>query len=238
MCEAQEHRGPDSRGVHLDSAAGLGIQRLRVIDLATGDQPIANEDGSVTVVLNGEIYNFRELRSRLERSGHRFATASDTEVIVHLYEEEGSRCVRSLHGMFGLAIWDARRRRLLLARDRVGKKPLFYALRDGALSFASELRALLQDPEIPRDLDFEALDAYLALRWIPAPLSAFEAVRKLPPACVLTLEGGRVEIERYWELDHGRTLGSNEDPELVEGLREQLRAAVRRRMVADVPLGA
>jgi asparagine synthase (glutamine-hydrolysing) len=238
MCAAQEHRGPDSRGVHIDDAAGLGIQRLRVIDLATGDQPIRNEDGSVVVVLNGEIYNFRELRARLERSGHRFATASDTEVIVHLYEEEGSRCVRSLHGMFGLAIWDARRRRLVLARDRVGKKPLFYSLRDGALSFASELRALLQDPEIPRDLDFEALDAYLALRWIPAPLSAFEAVRKLPPASVLTLEGGRVEIERYWELDYGRAPGSDDDGELVEKLREHLRAAVRRRMVADVPLGA
>jgi asparagine synthase (glutamine-hydrolysing) len=238
MCAAQEHRGPDSRGVHLDEAAGLGIQRLRVIDLATGDQPILNEDGSVVVVLNGEIYNFRELRARLERSGHRFATGSDTEVIVHLYEEEGSRCVRSLHGMFGLAIWDARRRRLVLARDRVGKKPLFYALRDGVLSFASELRALLQDPEIPRDLDFEALDAYLALRWIPAPLSAFEAVRKLPPAHVLTLERGRVAIEPYWQLDHGGAARTGDDRELIEELREQLRAAVRRRMVSDVPLGA
>ncbi len=238
MCAAQEHRGPDSRGVYLDNASGLGIQRLRVIDLATGDQPIRNEDGSVVVILNGEIYNFRELRARLERAGHRFATASDTEVIVHLYEEEGSRCVRSLHGMFGLAIWDARRHRLVLARDRVGKKPLFYSLRDGALSFASELRALLQDAEIPRDLDFEALDAYLALRWIPAPLSAFEAVRKLPPASILTLEGGQVEIERYWELDYGRTPESHDEQELVEELRERLRAAVRRRMVSDVPLGA
>jgi asparagine synthase (glutamine-hydrolysing) len=238
MCTAQEHRGPDSRGVHVDRTAALGIQRLRVIDLATGDQPILNEDGSVAVVLNGEIYNFRELRARLERAGHRFATASDTEVIVHLYEEEGSRCVSSLHGMFGLAIWDARRRRLVLARDRVGKKPLFYSLRDGALSFASELRALLQDPEIPRDLDFEALDAYLALRWIPAPLSAFEAVRKLPPASVLTLEGGRIEIERYWELDYRRAAASEDEREIAAELRERLRAAVRRRMVSDVPLGA
>lgn len=238
MCAAQEHRGPDSRGVHVDEAAGLGIQRLRVIDLATGDQPIFNEDGSVVVVLNGEIYNFRELRARLERSGHRFATGSDTEVIVHLYEEEGRDCVSSLHGMFGLAIWDARRRRLVLARDRVGKKPLFYALRDGVLSFASELRALLRDPEIPRDLDFEALDAYLALRWIPAPLSAFKAVRKLPPASVLTLEEGRVAIEPYWRLDHGGEARTGDDRELIGELREQLRAAVRRRMVSDVPLGA
>lgn len=238
MCLAQEHRGPDARGVHLDSAAGLGIQRLRVIDLATGDQPLFNEDGSVAVVLNGEIYNFRELRARLERAGHRFKTESDTEVIVHLYEEEGSRCVRSLQGMFGLAIWDLRRRRLVLARDRVGKKPLFYSLRDGALSFASELQALLRDPEIPRDLDFEALDAYLALRWIPAPFSAFKAVRKLPPASVLVLESGQIKIDRYWQLDYAAPPPEGSEAELASELREQLRRAVRRRMVSDVPLGA
>ncbi len=238
MCAAQEHRGPDSRGIHLDGGAGLGIQRLRVIDLATGDQPILNEDGSVAVVLNGEIYNFRELRARLESSGHRFATQSDTEVIVHLYEQEGPSCVRSLQGMFGLAIWDSKRRRLVLARDRVGKKPLFYALRDGVLSFASELRALLQDPEIPRDLDFEALDAFLALRWIPAPLCAFRAVRKLPPASVLVLEEGRAKIERYWQLDYGAAPHSHDEQEVAAELREQLRKAVRRRMISDVPLGA
>src|SRR4051812_35510389 len=131
MCAALEHRGPDSRGLHVDAGVGLGIQRLAVIDLATGDQPISNEDGSVTVVLNGEIYNYRELRERLERNGHTLATQSDTEVIAHLYEEEGPQLVHHLHGMFGLAVWDARRRRLLLARDRVGKKPLYYALADG-----------------------------------------------------------------------------------------------------------
>jgi asparagine synthase (glutamine-hydrolysing) len=238
MCAAQEHRGPDSRGVHTDAGAGLGIQRLRIIDLATGDQPILNEDGSVAVVLNGEIYNFRELRARLERSGHRFRTQSDTEVIVHLYEEEGADCVRSLEGMFGLAIWDSRRRRLVLARDRVGKKPLFYALRDGVLSFASELRALLQDGEIGRDLDLEAIDAYLALRWIPAPLCVFEAVRKLPPASVLVLEDGRATIERYWQLDYGAAPHSRDEREVAAELREQLRKAVRRRLVSEVPLGA
>jgi asparagine synthase (glutamine-hydrolysing) len=238
MCAGQEHRGPDARGIHRAGGAGLGIQRLRVIDLATGDQPIFNEDGSVAVVLNGEIYNFRELRARLERAGHRFATASDTEVIVHLYEEEGLDCVRSLQGMFGLALWDSKRRRLLLARDRVGKKPLFYALRDGALSFASELGALVQDGEISRELDHEALDAYLALRWIPAPLSIYGAVRKLPPACTLVLEDGEAEIERYWRLDYGATAPPRDEREVAAELREQLRAAVRRRMVADVPLGA
>jgi asparagine synthase (glutamine-hydrolysing) len=238
MCAAQRHRGPDSRGVHVDDRAGLGIQRLRIIDLETGDQPIYNEDRSVAVVLNGEIYNYRELRERLRRRGHRFATAGDTEAIVHLYEEEGPDCVRSLEGMFGLAIWDAKRGRLVLARDRVGKKPLFYSLRDGVLSFASELRALLQDAEIPREIDLEALDAYLALRWIPAPLSAFEAVRKLPPASVLVLEGGRAEIQRYWALDHNRPPACGDERELVEQLREQLLEAVRKRMISDVPLGA
>ena len=173
MCEAQVHRGPDARGLHLAEGVGLGIQRLRVIDLVTGDQPIHNEDRTVTVVLNGEIYNFRELRRRLRANGHRLATDGDTEVIVHLYEELGPDCVRELHGMFAFALWDSRRHQLLLARDRVGKKPLFYSERDGAVSFASELAALMQDPEVPREIDHQALDAYLAYGCVPAPLSAF-----------------------------------------------------------------
>lgn len=237
MCSAIEHRGPDSRGIHLAEGVGLGIQRLRVIDLVTGDQPLFNEDGSVAVVLNGEIYNFRELRAELEGRGHRFATRSDTEVIVHLYEEEGPSCVRRLIGMFALAIWDARRRRLVLARDRAGKKPLFYALRGERLSFASELEALVQDPAVSRELDPVALDAYLALRYIPSPLSAYRAVRKLPPATVATFSDSGFAQERYWSLDfaHKRT---EDDAELVERVREGLRVAVRRRMIADVPLGA
>ncbi len=238
MCHQQRHRGPDSRGIHLDGQAGLGIQRLRVIDLETGDQPIFNEDGTVAVVLNGEIYNYRELRDRLLESGHQFATHTDTEVIAHLYEEEGPNCVRSLSGMFGLAIWDSRRRRLVLARDRVGKKPLFYSLHPGGLSFASELRALLSDPEIPDELDYRALDAYLALRWIPAPFSAFSAVKKLPPASVLVLEQGRARIERYWRLDYARKRDVGHAPEALEEIREGIRRSVRRRMIADVPLGA
>ena len=179
MCAALEHRGPDSRGVHVDGGVGLGIQRLRVIDLETGDQPIYNEDRSVAVVLNGEIYNYRELRERpAARAGHRFATDGDTEVIAHLYEEEGADCVRSLHGMFAFALWDARRRRLLLARDRVGKKPLFYADRGGVLSFASELRALLAGPARSRARSTpQAIDAYLAYRLRPG------AAERLPRAC-------------------------------------------------------
>jgi asparagine synthase (glutamine-hydrolysing) len=238
MCAAVEHRGPDSRGIHVEPGAGLGIQRLRIIDLATGDQPIFNEDGTVVVVLNGEIYNFPELREELRGRGHRFSTRSDTEVVVHLYEELGQACLERLHGMFGLAIWDRRRRRLVLARDRLGKKPLFYALRQGALSFASELGALLQDRTIPRELGFDELDAYLAFRYVPSPLTAFRAVRKLPPAHVLTFEDGSARIERYWRLDFSakRDFGSVEDA--VDELRAHLRRAVRRRMISDVPLGA
>jgi asparagine synthase (glutamine-hydrolysing) len=237
MCARLEHRGPDARGIHRAGPAGLAIQRLRVIDLETGDQPIYNEDRTVAVVLNGEIYNFRELRERLRAAGHRFATSGDTEAIVHLYEEEGPDCVRSLHGMFALAIWDERRRLLLLARDRVGKKPLFYAHRAGTLTFASELNALMEDREIPRELDYTALDSYLAYGYVPAPLSAFRAVRKLPPASTLRLEDGAAEIRSYWRLDYGRKLDC-QPAEAGELLRQAIRGAVRRRMIADVPLGA
>lgn len=238
MCAALEHRGPDSRGLHIDAGVGLGIQRLRVIDLATGDQPIFNEDGSVAVVLNGEIYNYRELRAELEGSGHRFATQSDTEVIAHLYEEDGADLVQRLHGMFGLAVWDAKRQRLLLARDRVGKKPLYYAHRGDELSFASELGALLQDERVPRDVDHQALDAYLAYRWVPAPMTAFRAVRKLPPGSTLVFEDGRATVSRYWRLDFSRTRTVADAREVHEELRAHIRTATARRMISDVPLGA
>ena len=237
MCARLEHRGPDSRGIHRSSGAGLGVQRLRVIDIETGDQPIYNEDRSVAVVLNGEIYNYRELRERLARSGHRFSTRGDTEAIVHLYEEEGPDCVRSLDGMFALAIWDEPRQTLVLARDRLGKKPLFYSRHAGGLSFASELNALMEDREIPRELDFTALDCYFAYRYVPAPFSAFRAVRKLPPASTLVLRDGRAEIAPYWRLDYGRKLDCDM-AEATERLRAEIDGAVRRRMVADVPLGA
>jgi asparagine synthase (glutamine-hydrolysing) len=238
MCEAQSHRGPDARGLYLDDGVGLGIQRLRVVDLVTGDQPIHNEDRSVSVVLNGEIYNFRELRRRLRAAGHQLSTDGDTEVIVHLYEELGPACVRELHGMFAFALWDSRRRQLLLARDRVGKKPLFYCERPGGLSFASEMRALLQDPEVPRDIDHHALDAYLAYGYVPAPLSAFAAVRKLMPASTLIYRDGVLKTERYWHLDYSRKLPPTPMPEVCDQIRTGIRDAVRRRMVADVPMGA
>ena len=238
MCAGLEHRGPDSRGIAVHGHAGLGIQRLRVVDLATGDQPIYNEDRSVVVVLNGEIYNFRELRADLEARGHSFATSGDTEAIVHLYEEHGIDCVERLHGMFAFALWDMRRQRLLVARDRVGKKPLHFALRDGTLSFASELGALLQDTEIPRDVNRAAIDRYLAFGYVPTPMSAYSAVRKLPPAHTLVFEQGDVSLRRYWRLDYGAKLDGVSTEEVGERVRAGIRSAVRRRMVADVPVGA
>ena len=238
MCAAIEHRGPDSRGLFVEENVGLGIQRLRIVDLITGDQPIFNEDRSVVVVLNGEIYNFIELRDRLRGQGHRFATEGDTEVIVHLYEEHGLDCVRHLHGMFAFALWDRRRRRLLIARDRIGKKPLFYSLGKGALSFSSELRSLLEDHGVKRVLDPRAVDYYMSYGYVPAPLSIFKDVRKLPPAHRLVFEDGAATVERYWRLDFSRKIRVADPRELHEPIREHLRRATRRRMVADVPLGA
>jgi asparagine synthase (glutamine-hydrolysing) len=244
MGRAQEHRGPDCRGTHRAGAVGLGIQRLRVIDLDGGDQPIYNEDGSVVVILNGEIYNYRELRERLHRSGHRFATAGDTEVIVHLYEELGPACVHELIGMFAFALWDEPRRQLLLARDRLGKKPLFYAQRAHALSFASELPALMADPEISTAVDAGAIDQYLAHGYVPAPQCAYAAVRKLRPGHLLIHRPESVTVQRYWRLDFSRRaeVGSPprpvSDEEAARELRERIGVAVRRRMIADVPTGA
>jgi asparagine synthase (glutamine-hydrolysing) len=239
MCAALEHRGPDSRGIYHEDRAFLAIQRLRVIDLHTGDQPIYSEDRSVVVVLNGEIYNFRELRHELRRRGHTFATDGDTEVIAHAYEEYGTDCVRHLHGMFAFALWDRRKQQLLIARDRVGKKPLVYALRDGVLTFASEMAALLADKTIARDVDPVAIDRYLALGYVPAPLSALRGVHKLPPAHTLLMRAdGTVAIERYWKLDYSTKLPPMPLAEVCERLRGHLRAATRRRMISDVPLGA
>ncbi|MFL5908429.1 MAG: asparagine synthase (glutamine-hydrolyzing) [Solirubrobacterales bacterium] len=237
MCEREVHRGPDSRGIHRSNGVTLGIQRLRIIDLETGDQPIYNEDRSVAVVLNGEIYNFQELRDGLERRGHSFYTRSDTEVIAHLYEERGPELVEDLHGMFSFAVWDERRRRLLLARDRVGKKPLFYAEGDGWLSFASELRALTVDPDIGSVIDPSSIDCYLAYGYVPAPWSIWRAVRKLRPGHRLVWENGRTTTERYWQLDYSRKR-TEDRAELEAELRDRLGAAVRRRMISDVPLGA
>jgi asparagine synthase (glutamine-hydrolysing) len=242
MTGVLRHRGPDDEGYYVEKradgvAVGLGFRRLSIIDLETGNQPIANEDGSVRLVFNGEIYNFRDLRAELEARGHRFATNADTEVIVHLYEELGPRCLERLNGMFALALWDARERELLLARDRFGKKPLYYAEVGDTLLFGSELKSLREHPACPDELDHGALSSYLALEYVPAPRSILRGVSKLPGGHLLRWKDGRTAVERWWDLTFGPTDTRSED-ELVEEFRERLRAAVTRRLVSDVPLGA
>ena len=238
MCAAIEHRGPDSRGTYLDGGVGLGVQRLAIIDLEGGDQPLYNEDRSIVVIQNGEIYNYRELRADLERRGHRFHSHSDTEVIAHLYEEYGDACVEHLRGMFALAVWDRHNRRLLLARDRVGKKPLFYAHIGDELWFGSETKAILEDPDVPRDVDLEAIDAFMQYRYVPDPLSAFSALKKLPPGHILTWCEGRMDVRRYWRLSYATTREDRTDAEVQELIRDGLLEATRLRLRSDVPVGA
>jgi asparagine synthase (glutamine-hydrolysing) len=238
MCSIMEHRGPDSRGLHVAGGVGIGAQRLAIIDVAHGDQPVTNEDGTVVAALNGEIYNFGPLRELLIARGHRFRSHVDTEVLVHLYEEYGEDMVAHLHGMFAFVVWDDRRRSLFLARDRVGKKPLFWARRGGRIWFGSELRALLQDPDLRPQIDVRAIDAYLALQYIPHPLSVFEDVHKLPPATTLTVtkEGERTTC--YWSLDYAAKLDGIGFEDACERLRGEIREATRMRLVSEVPLGA
>jgi len=238
MAAALAHRGPDDEGVEVRGSAGLGHRRLSIIDLSPdGHQPMGNEDGSVRIVFNGEIYNFRELRAGLEARGHRFRSRSDTEVIVHLYEELGTDCLARLRGMFAFAIWDEPRRRLFLARDRVGKKPLYYADTPARFLFGSEIKAILAAGGVERRPDLQALSHYLTYQYVPSPWTAFAGIRRLPPAHYLLLEDDRVRIERYWRLPYLPKLQAPEE-ELAEELRWRLRAAVRLRLVSDVPLGA
>jgi asparagine synthase (glutamine-hydrolysing) len=234
------HRGPDSAGTYVDGPVGLAARRLAIIDLEGGDQPIGNEDGSVQVVQNGEIYNYRELRAGLEANGHRFTTRSDTEVLVHLYEERGPRFVEVLRGMFAIALWDGRARRLVLARDRFGIKPLYYRDAGGTLSFASELTALRRQPGFASEIDLDALHAFLAFNFVPAPLSIFRGVRKLPPGHLLAWEeGGSPRLERYARPAPVAAADVRRDgeEELAEELRARLRDSVRAHLIADVPVG-
>jgi len=237
MADAIAHRGPDDEGYHIDGPVGLGFRRLSIIDLARGHQPLCNEDGSVWLIFNGEIYNYRELRQGLETRGHRFRSDADTEVIVHLYEEHGEGCVRLLSGMFAFAVWDARTGRLLLARDRLGQKPLYYARRGGTLCFASEIKALLAQGELRREPDMESIHDYLSLRFVPSPRTVLRGVATLPPAHYLVFEGGAARVERYWQLSFHHKLALS-DGEYVEALRERLSAAVESHLMSDVPLGA
>jgi asparagine synthase (glutamine-hydrolysing) len=234
---ALAHRGPDDAALGFYGRAGFSFRRLSIIDVAGGAQPIENEDGRCHVVLNGEIYNYLELRAELEAHGHRFRTHSDVETVVHGYEEWGDTVVRRLRGMFAFALWDERRERLLLARDRLGKKPLVYHEAGGRLSFASELRALLQDPAVPREPSLAAIHHYLTFQYVPAPLTAFEGVRKLPPAHFLVFEDGRARVERYWSLSFQPPLAIDEADAASE-VRRLLRDAVKVRLMSEVPLGA
>jgi asparagine synthase (glutamine-hydrolysing) len=237
MCDRMFHRGPDSEGYLLDDGIALGMRRLAIIDLLTGEQPTFNEDHSVAVILNGEIYNYRELRADLETRGHSFRSESDTEVLPHLYEEYGRDMVQHLNGMFAFALWDDCRRRLLIARDRFGEKPLYWGVFDKTLLFASEPKVLLAHPAVRPNLNLNALRQYLSFDYVPAPLSIYEGISKLPAAHTLTLEDGKVSVERYWKLSYKTREPAPSVPEAAEHLRELLADSVRMRLVSDVPLG-
>jgi asparagine synthase (glutamine-hydrolysing) len=237
MCGVMDHRGPDDDGFYFGDGVGLGMRRLSIIDLDGGQQPVANEDGTVWVVFNGEIYNYRELRRQLERRGHVFRTSSDTETIVHLYEEVGAQCVEQLRGMFALAVWDTRRRQVLLARDRLGIKPLYYAERAGELVFASELKSILQLRHVDRSLNWEAVRHLFTFLVTPPTESIVEGVKKLEPARLAVGRRGPVRIERYWDVDFEPDERATE-AELVERLRELLVESVSLHQVSDVPVGA
>src|SRR5215469_8528647 len=238
MCNAIVHRGPDDEGIFVKSGAGLGMRRLSIIDLAGGHQPVFNEDRSIWIVYNGEIYNFPELRPQLERQGHRFYTHTDTEVIVHLYEEMGAECVQKLRGMFAFALYDERRRKLLIARDRLGKKPLHYALDDGRLLFGSEIKSILSVAPELATVNNEALLQYMYFGYVPDPLTAFTTIHKLPPGHLLEFENGKIDVRQYWDLPQYDTHAPRSEEECLEEMEQRLAEAVRIRLISDVPLGA
>jgi asparagine synthase (glutamine-hydrolysing) len=232
------HRGPDESSEKLFANAGFAFRRLSIIDIAGGHQPIFNEEGTAAIVLNGEIYNHRELRTGLEARGHRFRTRSDVETVIHLWEEKGAECLNELRGMFALAIWDEREQTMLLARDRLGKKPLYYCeLEDGGLVFGSEIKAILQFPNVRREPDLAAIDHFLTLQYVPSPLTAFRGIKRLPPAHWLRWAPGHVESRRYWKPDFDDKLQNSEEELREEALR-LLREAVQIRLESEVPLGA
>ena len=231
-----KHRGPDDEGYYFDADISLGMCRLSIIDVEGGQQPIYNEEGSICVVLNGEIYNFKELRDKLEEKGHKFCTRSDTEVLVHLYEEYGHNLIEKLNGMFAFAIWDSNKKELFLARDRLGIKPLYYAITNNEFIFASEIKAILECETVNREVDKTALANYFSLRYIPAPKTMFEGIRKLKPAHYLVVNKNGIQERCYWDLKCAPMNGSQEyfEEKIIKGLQE----SVRERLIADVPLGA
>jgi len=237
MAAVTHHRGPDDEGHYIDADVMLGMRRLAILDVGGGHQPIANEDGTLHVVCNGEIYNYRELTAELMRAGHRFKTRSDSEVVLHLYEQYGDGFAERLEGMFGFALWDSGRRRLVLGRDRLGIKPLYYLEDSGRLYFASEAKALLATGVVPARIDREALQQYLALGYTPAPYSMFHGIRKLPSASLMICERGRVSVERFWAPDE-RVDTTRTESEWTNMFLSAMDHAVESQMVSDVPLGA
>lgn len=237
MTKAIVHRGPDSDGFHAEPGIGLGIRRLAIIDVAGGDQPIPNEDESLWIIFNGESHNFPELYADLVRKGHEFRTRTDTECILHLYEEYGDDCVTHLRGQAAFALWDRKNKKLLLARDRMGKKPLYYTIQNGTLHFASELSALLVSLPQKPEINLEAIDLYLSLQYIPDPLTAYQGIYKLPPAHRLVWQNGTAKLERYWDYTYQPKHTASED-ELMEELRVLLKESVKMRLISEVPLGA
>ena len=238
MCDIIAHRGPDDCGYFVDNNVSLGMRRLSIIDLNTGHQPIYNKDKSVVVILNGEIYNFQELRKNLQKKGHRFYTKTDTEVIVHLYEEHGDDCVTHLRGMFAFALWDKNKQRLLVARDRLGQKPLYYTLVGNTLFFGSEIKQLLLADKIERKVNFEALNAYLSVGYVPGENTLFQNILRLSPGHYMTVENGQVRIHKYWDVSYANRLDSIKESEIIERLDELIRESIRLRLISDVPLGA
>ncbi|CAN5673220.1 asparagine synthase (glutamine-hydrolyzing) [soil metagenome] len=256
MCERMKHRGPDSEGLWLDESVALGMRRLSIIDLHTGEQPVYSEDKQIVVVMNGELYNFREIRQDLKKRGHRFETNTDTEILPHLYEEYGEAMLEHINGMFAFALWDKNKRKLLIARDRFGEKPLYYGVFDGKLIFASEPKVLLENPAVKAEINTDALRQYLSFDYVPAPASIYKNINKLPAAHLLTLENGEVKTRRYWNLSWQKNGGNPCESRGVDfdaltdvrvsalsfentatDLRELLADAVRMRLVSDVPLG-
>lgn len=237
MNAAITHRGPDSDGFYIDAGIGLAMRRLSIIDVSGGDQPIANEDESVWIIFNGECYNYPEMRAELERRGHRLATKTDTECIVHYYEDEGDDCLKRLRGMFAFALWDDKKKRLLLGRDRLGKKPMYYTIQNDTIYFGSELSAILTALPHKPEINLEALDLYLSLQYVPDPLTIYQGIFKLLPAHTLVWENGAACVQRYWDFTYQPKWTASED-ELVEELRWRLREAVKMRLLSERPLGA
>ncbi len=237
MCERMKHRGPDSEGLWTGESVALGMRRLSIIDLHTGEQPVYNEDKSIVVVMNGELYNFREVRNDLEKRGHKFETQTDTEILPHLYEEYGEAMLEHINGMFAFALWDKRKQRLFIARDRFGEKPLYYGVFDGKLIFASEPKVLLEHPSVKREINTDALRSFLSFDYVPAPASIYKNIYKLPAAHLLILEKGEVKTRRYWNLTFHKNGNTPGVEKAATDLRELLADAVRMQLVSDVPLG-